>query len=540
MYMPQISLLLLYAITAFADDGPIVDTTAGAVRGFTSRSRSGRQFLSYKGIPFARPPLGKLRFKPPEEPQPWAGIRNATEDGPFCIQYNMFQLNPQVIGSEDCLHLSVFTHDTNGSAPVLVHIHGGGFIAGDKSKISPIYFMDHDVVVVGINYRLGIMGFLSFEDQEQPGNQGMKDQVMALRWVKKNIAKFGGDPNRVTLVGESAGGASVIHHVISPLSRGLFHGAIAESGSSYNIWTILPPGLARNRASNLTSLASCRFNSTREIVTCLQEMNATELVGLMEHFREWQIDPLMLLFQPVLESKGSEAFLTGPISSWEHSPVPLLIGMTSGEGLLRSRYFLEYNMDFKWYNDNFEKVAPISYQYVSSASNPDEVTRKIKQYYFGNKEITAADWLNITLAYSDSWFTAGILDAANKHTGDVYFYYFDYIGEYSYTPKNKTLAIGAGHSEEILYIWFKTFAPDLKGSDLELSIKLVEIWTNFVKYGKPVSPESNRLWPTWTSKKHRYMHISKSGFQIKEGLLENRYSFWSSLNYKDKYEQTYQ
>ncbi|CAH1398685.1 unnamed protein product [Nezara viridula] len=533
MYTTQISVVLLLAITAFADDAPVVETTAGSVRGFTSTSRSGRQYWSYRGIPFAKPPLGKLRFRPPEEPEPWTGIRNATEHGPFCIQYNMFHLNPKVIGSEDCLYLSVFTHDTNGSNPVMVHIHGGGFIAGDKSKTSPIYLMDQEIVIVGINYRLGIMGFLSFENNEQPGNQGMKDQVMALQWVQKNIANFGGDPKRVTLVGESAGGASVVHHIISPLSRGLFHGAIAESGTSYNTWTVLPPGLARNRAKNLTSLASCPVKTTKEIIACLQEKNANELVGLMENFREWQIDPLMLLFQPVLEPKGSGAFLTGPISSWKHNPVPLLTGMTSGEGLLRTRYFLEFDMDFKWYNDNFEKVAPISFQYVASASNPEEVTKKIKQYYFGNKQITAEDWLNITTAYSDSWFTAGIMDAANKHSGDVYFYYFDYIGEYSYTPKNKSLAIGTGHSEEVLYIWYKDFAPNLKGKDLELSKKLVKIWTNFVKYGKPVLPDSN--WPTWTKKKH-YLNIGQSGFKINEGLCESRYNFWSSLNYNDKYQ----
>ncbi|CAH1398134.1 unnamed protein product [Nezara viridula] len=537
MITGEVGVFLLFAIAALADDAPVVDTTAGSVRGFTSRSRSGRSYLSYTGIPFAKPPVEELRFRSPEEPEPWTGIRNATENGPFCIQYNvnLHSFNSKVIGSEDCLYLSVFTHNTKDTAPVLVHIHGGGFTAGDKSMTSPIYFMDEDVVVVAINYRLGIMGFLSFEDNEQPGNQGMKDQVMALKWIQKNIAKFGGDPNRVTLVGDSAGGASAIHHIISPLSRGLFHGAIAESGSSYNTWTVLPPGLPRSRASNLTSLASCPFNSTREIVRCLQKKNASDLVGLVEHFREWQIDPLLLVFQPALEPKSSEAFLTGPLSSWEHNSVPLLIGMTSGEGLLRTKFFLEYNMDFKWYNDNFEKVAPITFLYVASASNPDEVTRKIKQYYFGNKEITAADWQNVTHAYSDSWFYAGILETANKHTGDVYFYYFDYIGEYTYAPKNRTLAVGAGHSEEVPYIWYKKSAPNLKGSDLELSIKLVKIWSNFAKYGKPVSAESNFIWPTWTPTRHRFMKISNSGFKMNEGLHESRYNFWSSLNYRDKY-----
>ncbi|CAH1398676.1 unnamed protein product [Nezara viridula] len=288
----------------------------------------------------------------------------------------MYQRRPTVFGVEDCLYLAVYTHDTKGKAPVLFHLHGGGFIAGNgPHKTDPRYLMDEDVVVVVVNYRVGIMGFLSFEDNVMPGNQGLKDQVMALRWVKNNIAKFGGDPNKVTLVGESAGAASVYHHTISPLSKGLFHRGIAESGSSYNMRCIMPPGMAKERAQKLAELVSCRKNNSKEATDCLLKKDAKELVGHMEDFR----------------------------------------------------------------------------------------------------------------AYTDSWYTSGIFDAANKHTGDVYFYYFDYRGEFSFFPSggNKTqYAIGASHTDEIIYLWHnKNFASNLKGEDLELSKKLVKIWTDFAKFG---------------------------------------------------------
>ncbi|XP_014292971.1 juvenile hormone esterase [Halyomorpha halys] len=532
-------LVILSTTAVFAHDPQVVQTAQGKLRGFKATSRSGRPFLSFASIPFAKPPVGPLRFQPPQEPEPWEGIRNATDLGPWCIQYNMYDIPPATFGVEDCLYLAVHTHNTRGRAPVMFHLHGGGFISGNgPHKTDPRYLMDEDVVIVDINYRLGIMGFLSFEDEVMPGNQGMKDQVMALRWVKKNIAKFGGDPNRVTLVGESAGAGSVYHHTVSPLSRGLFHGGIAESGSSYAMWCVTPPGLAKEYAQKLAGLVSCPKGNSKEAVACMMKKDAKELVGHMEDYRIWQIDPL-ILFLPVLEPAGPGAFITGPINKWQHNPVPLLMGTTSAEGLLRTGYFLYYNMDFKWYDDNFERLAPVSHMYFATASNPNEVTRKIREFYYGNKPISLNDWVNVTNTYTDSWFTHGIFEGADKHTGDVYFYYFDYRGEYSFFPAegNTTqYAIGAAHTDEILYIWYnKNFASDLKGKDVELSKKLVKIWTDFAKHGKAIPPPNSGKWDKWVTKKHNYMHITNSGFKPQIGLHEDRYRFWSELNFRDKY-----
>ncbi|XP_014271726.1 juvenile hormone esterase-like isoform X2 [Halyomorpha halys] len=525
--------LLVWTVSAY--DDPIVETFSGWVRGFTSISRSGRQYSAFTGIPFAKAPVGELRFQPPQEVEKWRGIKNATEDGPFCIQCNMSELDLEVIGEEDCLHLSVYTHNTRGYAPVMVHMHGGGFFSGDKSTTNPQYLMDEDVVIVDINYRVGIMGFLSFENTILPGNQGLKDQNMALQWVIKNIARFGGNPRRITLVGESAGAGSVLHHMVSPMSRGLFQGAIVESGSIYSMVNLLPPGVPKARTKKLINLISCPHGYNRNTLNCLQQKDAKDLVGHLRYFREWQVDPL-LLFQPVLEPKIPGALVTGPIRSWQPSPIPMLIGTTSAEGLQRTKYFLEYDMDFKWYNDNFEKVAPLSLRYLESASNPKMVTDAVKQFYFKNKEITKADWVNITNAYTDAYFTAGIFDAANKHTGDVYFYYFDYVGEYTKGPKDRNYTFGAAHVDEIIYLWYiKKYSP-LKGKDIELSKKIVKIWTDFVKFGNVNSPEKNERWDKWTREVHNYLHISENGLKAKKGLHEDRYKFWKSINYRDKFD----
>lgn len=533
MEVKHIVLLLLTAAALVGGD-IVVQTAGGKVRGFQATSRSGRPFLAFTGIPFAKPPVGQLRFQPPEEADPWEGTVNSTDDRPVCLQYNSFDINPAVVGAEDCLYLSVFTHKVRGHSPVMVHIHGGGFISGYGLKSENMKFlMDEDVVIVDIQYRLGIMGFLSFQDEDMPGNQGMKDQVMALRWVKKNIARFGGNPDKVTIFGESAGSASVTHHTVSPLSKGLFHRAIAESGASYSVWTLLPPSLAKSHAYKLASLLKCPVNSTKQAVACLLKKDAAEIVGHLAAFRIWEVNPLTL-FQPVLEPEGPGAFLSGPISHWKHSKAPLLIGMTPAEGLLMSAYFVQLGLDFNWYNDNFDKVAPLSMLYYGSASDPDEVTRKIRNFYFGDNKITSDSWVNITNAHTDSWFTAGVFEKADKHSGPVQFYFFDYLGDVTTWKWNKTLNFGAGHAEEVIYLWY---ADGLTGEDLELSKNMVKLWTGFAKTGRAAPPDHRGAWKRWTSNRHHYMHISHAGFTPEEGLLEDRYHFWKNLDYRSNYNQ---
>src|SRR5580700_9135046 len=219
------------AVRASAASGPVVGTANGAVRGLASGAVD--EFL---GIPYAAPPVGALRWQPPQPAASWPGVRDATQFAPHC---------PQVAGpfgqastSEDCLYLNVFTPTGGGRHPVMVWIHGGALVSGESNDYDPTQLVADGVTVVTINYRLGALGFLAHPAlagaNGQSGDYGLEDQQAALRWVQRNIANFGGDPRNVTIFGESAGGLSGVSQVASPQARGLFEKAIAESGS-YNL-----------------------------------------------------------------------------------------------------------------------------------------------------------------------------------------------------------------------------------------------------------------------------------------------------------------
>jgi carboxylesterase type B len=188
---------------------------------------------AYLGIPYAAPPVGQLRFQPPQQYDGWGGqIWNGTVQPHACAQF----LTNVTIAEEDCLFVSVYTRrrpsETANPLPVMFWIHGGGLVFGQTSYYTGHKLLAEDVVLVSVQYRLGPLGFLSSgEDGVIPGNNGMKDTVQALRWVQENIASFGGDPNQVTVFGESAGAASSIYMLTSPLARGLFHQVAAMSGS---------------------------------------------------------------------------------------------------------------------------------------------------------------------------------------------------------------------------------------------------------------------------------------------------------------------
>ncbi|XP_042874959.1 cocaine esterase-like [Penaeus japonicus] len=222
--------VLVAAALAGREGAPVVGVAGGRVAGVTETSTKGREFHAYYGLPFARPPVGDLRLKDPVKAGSWEGVRDGTKMPLPCLQvpYDTSVMGivlapEELLGDEDCLYLNVFTPKRTDPAeglPVMVWIHGGGYFAGGAYEYLPHALMNHDIVLVILQYRLGIMGFLSTEDEVIPGNFGLKDQTLALHWVQENIHHFGGDAARVTIFGESAGGASVNMHMLSPKSKG--------------------------------------------------------------------------------------------------------------------------------------------------------------------------------------------------------------------------------------------------------------------------------------------------------------------------------
>lgn len=195
------------ASTGFND--LIINTEGGQLQGIEERTGIlGDRYFSWKGIPYAQPPVGDLRFRDPLPHQGWTGVRDASEHGFNCATGGIIS---DKMGDEDCLTLNVYTNSIIDKRPVMVWVHGGAFIlgSGDDDQVTPEYFVTNDVLLVSINYRLGILGFLSTGDRHAPGNYAMKDMILALKWVQNNIANFGGDPDNVTVFGQSAGGVAV-------------------------------------------------------------------------------------------------------------------------------------------------------------------------------------------------------------------------------------------------------------------------------------------------------------------------------------------
>jgi len=216
----------------------------------------------------------------------WEGERLAIKDAPICLQRDPFRRDMIIEGSEDCLYINVYTPERpriNGSLPVMVWFHGGGWQCGSgiSSFYGPDFLLDHDIVLISANFRLGPLGFLSTETLDCPGNNGLKDQLEVLRWVRENIASFGGDPNSVTVFGESAGGASVTYHMLSEKSRGLLHRGIAQSGTYFNPWAQpAHKGVAAGRATKLAELVGCgSAGEWPEKLECLRQRPAEDIVA---------------------------------------------------------------------------------------------------------------------------------------------------------------------------------------------------------------------------------------------------------------------
>ncbi|XP_063379373.1 esterase FE4-like [Cydia fagiglandana] len=315
----------------------IVTVKQGKLQGATDTLYDGSTYYSFKGVPYAQPPVGQLRFRAPLPPQSWKGIRQATEYGSICAQTDsVFK------GSEDCLFLNVYTTSLHGRTPVMVFIHGGSYItgSGNDDLYGPKFLVQQNVVLVTLNYRLEVLGFLSVETPEVPGNAGMKDQVAALKWIKENIAKFGGDPDNITIFGESVGACSVTHHIASPMTKGLFHKVIAQSGTSVQDGTMSEG--SKSRAFRVGKYLGRDTNNTTELLEFLRSLPAANLTNLTiatstddEMYRV-----LPARFFPVVEKKfdNVEAFLSeyplDTLQSKRIRKVPLMLGYNSAEAII--------------------------------------------------------------------------------------------------------------------------------------------------------------------------------------------------------------
>ena len=516
-----VAVVLQILPAASALEGP-VKTESGLVAG------SGGEVQVFKGIPYAAPPVGDLRWRPPQAPQPWQGVRQATEFGPACAQPASLMGNfPNQ--SEDCLTLNVWTPAKKAGQrlPVMVWIYGGGFIQGATSQ--PVYSGEslarQGVVVVTINYRLGEFGFLAHSrlTAESPhhssGNYGLLDQIAALKWVQRNITAFGGDPKRVTIFGESAGGASVYLLLVSPLAKGLFQRAIAESGGAVSVpirhrsetWYGYMPAERLGQALG-EDLAALRAKTTAEILALAGPLG-TDLFSDKPAGEGTQYRPIVDGF--VLPDDPEESLDAGRLHN-----VPLLTGANADEGTL-----------FMLLNPPQGRTLGAYRDYVRSRYG--ESADRLLALYPAASDAEVRSALGRLIA--DSRFLYGarsMLRAMARKNPRVYAYHFTRVSRAS-----GPMRLGAFHAAEIPYVFANLSVPlsaalgagpaAYDDRDRALSREMSAAWVRFAATGDPNGP-GLPAWPTYKAASDQYLEFGDTT-QVRSGIRAKELDFLAEV-----------
>jgi para-nitrobenzyl esterase len=493
---------LSVAAPAFAQ-APEVAAPSGAVRGTVDGTVS-----VFRGIPYAQPPVGGRRWQPPVAMPRWSGVREATAFGPACVQpsaagTSVYAPAAPLPSSEDCLTLNIWMPPHAAKAPVFFWIHGGALVTGSSRE--PMYdgrrLAEQGVVVVSINYRLGVLGWLahpalSAESRRHvSGNYGLMDQAAALQWVRHNIASFGGDPAKVTIAGESAGGLSVMYLMTSPLARGLFSKAIAESA-----YMISMPELKRSAYGSPSSEAIGQMLGQGLKAPDLAALRGMDAQGLTGAAAKLGFPPFGTVDGVVLPEQMVAAFDAG-----RQAPVPLLAGFNAGE--IRSLTVLAPK----------PPADAATYESEVRARYGDLSDAFLKLY-------PAADYKESILATTrDALYGWTAERLARKQTAvgqPAYLYLFDH----GY-PAMEAAGLHAFHASELPYV-FGTIDtlpprwPAIPAGDRGLSDTMIGYWTSFARTGKPVAPGAP-VWPVWGTRGD-FLHIAAAP-RVETGLMPGMY-----------------
>jgi len=472
----------------------------------------------FLGIPYAAPPVGEFRWKAPQEVPYWTDVKDSIAFGPSCPQPNE---NKTDKFSEDCLYLNVWTPAKNPDEklPVMVWIHGGGFNFGSTSL--PEYngknLSQKGVVVVTLNYRLGPFGFLAHPllSKESPhgtsGNYGLLDQIFALKWVQKNISKFGGDPNCVTIFGQSAGSRSVTLLMISPLSKGLFHKAIAESGGPIMGSEYLTPSYNGNMENLLkmgdTLAAKLGCDKEKDVMSAMRSKSPDEILKASDC--KTNLFDEGLFFAPIFDGRILPEDAGTAYSKGHQHDVPIIIGSTLNEG---KNYFIrEKDMSVEKYKsflksrfkDNYEKAFEMFPVY----------DKKDMEYMF-DKVITVA------VVAQPARFVARSME--HKKSG-AYLYQFTRLPNTERAGK-----IGVYHGIDLWYVFGNLNKSEgYTDIDMELSRKIMGYWVNFARTGNP-NGQDLPFWPVYERKSDINMEFSDT-IHTNKNLFKRECDFIDSL-----------
>ncbi|XP_045518225.1 venom carboxylesterase-6-like isoform X2 [Pieris brassicae] len=472
--------------------GVLVQVKNGKLKGILGKSVNGRDYASFQGIPYAAPPTGKYRFVEAIEMPPWSGVWHADKPLSRCLQFDPFI--GSVTGSEDCLFLNVYTPSLNRSAklPVLVFIHGGAFMFGTGNIYGPQRIMDWNMVVVTINYRLGPLGFLSTGDNVVPGNAGLKDQNLALIWVKNNIRYFGGNTDNIVLFGNSAGSSSVHYHLLSRRSRDKFHRGIMSSGSALAPWA--QQTKPDKNARTLAELVGCPSDNNVEMVKCFRSRPADVIVSAQGDMLGWRAQ-LFTPFTPVVEPECSHAFIDRHpyLGTQEGSfqKLPLLITTTSEEGLYPAAIFQSNATLLPELEARWPELSSIIFNYYDTLPKyrRDEVASKIKEFYINNRAINQNTYEHLVKALTDRNFYADIGEFTRlfvlKSTRKAYMYRYSFRGEKSLSDLigRTNVNYGASHSDDLFRVFLLPNFDLNRSDDMEIINTLIKIIYSFSTTG---------------------------------------------------------
>ena len=541
------SVLVLWLVIRRCNAQVTVQTHYGAIMGKSEKYSSAfapfKVVNTFLGIPYAAPPVGKLRFRPPKAPSPWKPkVYNASQFRSVCLQLRLkqdmlFYRNfwPEFTSkdySEDCLYLNVYVpqrNDTRGTGlPVMVYIHGGGYEVGAPVANPGDQLALRGLVVVTIQYRLSAFGFVTTGDSAAAGNYGILDQVAALKWVNENIAAFGGDPMKVTIFGESAGGSSVALHLLSPLSIGLFRHAISISGVDFSPFSYSTLEEAVNFTKHVAKTLSCPTENSAKLIECLRGVDAEKIP--VDGFNTWRpvIDKNFLMDDPrELRKQGN------------FSKVPFMAGFTKNEGSFFLRQ-VNPKLNYTHFNDEIKEAFKIVSNYNSGIPGTGIVNRLIvdalKFQYTPRPLVDHAPSLIQKLydIVTDYSFAAPTHAVLSIHTEEAqgFMYEFHYNSSLQETPPMM-------HLSDLPYIFgmpLVNFRDKFSGSrivfddkDRNVSDTIITLFTNFAKYGHPTpSPVRGARWEEFDNKNKKYLSI-KLEPEMANYFEPERMAFWNEF-----------
>uniref|UniRef100_A0A8C6MNG8 Carboxylic ester hydrolase n=1 Tax=Mus spicilegus TaxID=10103 RepID=A0A8C6MNG8_MUSSI len=480
---------------------PIRNTHTGQVKGSLVHLKDTDIAVhTFLGIPFAKPPVGPLRFAPPEAPEPWSGVRDGTSHPNMCLQNDnlmgsedlkmMNLILPPISVSEDCLYLNIYVpaHAHEGSnLPVMVWIHGGALTVGMASMYDgSMLAATEDVVVVAIQYRLGVLGFFSTGDQHAKGNWGYLDQVAALRWVQQNIVHFGGNPDRVTIFGESAGGTSVSSHVVSPMSQGLFHGAIMESGVA-----VLPDLISSSSEMVhriVANLSGCAAVNSETLMRCLRGKNEAEMLAINKVFK---------IIPGVVDGEFLPKHPQELMASKDFHPVPSIIGINNDE----------YGWILPTIMDPAQKIEEITRKTLPDVLKstalkmmlPPECSDLLMEEYMEDIEDPKTLQIQFTEMMEDFMFVIPSLQVAYFQRSHAPVYFYEFQHQSSFLKDVRPPHVNADHGDEVPFVFGSFFwgmKLNLTEEEKLLNRRMMKYWANFARHGNPNS-ESLPYWPVF-------------------------------------------